>query len=87
MSMSVLMELAEKRIKNETPIPWWKQELIFAMLQACASRSGTIYATAVLENLPDGYVFAFPTLSSLRCGPDDVYVSPSPRFGAFICVR
>ena len=53
MSMSVLMELAEKyEIENASSMR--KQELIFAMLQACASRSGAIYGEGVLEILPDG---------------------------------
>lgn len=85
MSMSVLMELAEKyEIENASSMR--KQELIFAMLQACASRSGAIYGDGVLEILPDGYGFLRSPLSSYMPGPDDIYVSPL-RFGAFICAR
>ncbi len=76
MSMSVLMELAEKyEIENASSMR--KQELIFAMLQACASRSGAIYGDGVLEILPDGYGFLRSPLSSYMPGPDDIYVSPS----------
>ncbi|MBO4311410.1 MAG: Rho termination factor N-terminal domain-containing protein, partial [Desulfovibrionaceae bacterium] len=42
MSMSALMRLAEEHdIENASSMR--KQELIFAMLQACASRSGQIF--------------------------------------------
>lgn len=76
MSMSVLMELAEKyEIENASSMR--KQELIFAMLQDCASRSGAIYGDGVLEILPDGYGFLRSPLSSYMPGPDDIYVSPS----------
>ena len=73
MSMSVLMELAEKyEIENASSMR--KQELIFAMLQACASRSGAIYGDGVLEILPDGYgFFAFPTV--------ELYARP----GRYLC--
>ena len=76
MSMSVLMELAEKyEIENASSMR--KQELIFAMLQAWSSRSGAIYGDGVLEILPDGYGFLRSPLSSYMPGPDDIYVSPS----------
>ena len=54
-----------------------KQELIFAILQACASQNGAIHSDGVLEILPDGYGFLRSPLSSYMPGPDDVYVSPS----------
>ena len=56
MSMPMLMEMAEQyEIENVSAMR--KQELIFSMLQACASRSGAIYGDGVLEILPDGYGF------------------------------
>ncbi len=76
MSMSALMELAEEhQIENASSMR--KQELIFAMLQSCASRSGMIFGDGVLEILPDGYGFLRSPLSSYMPGPDDIYVSPS----------
>ena len=76
MSMPMLMEMAEQyEIENVSAMR--KQELIFSMLQACASRSGAIYGDGVLEILPDGYGFLRSPLSSYMPGPDDIYVSPS----------
>ena len=75
-SMSDLMELAEQ-YQVETASSLRKQELIFALLQACASQNGAIHSDGVLEILPDGYGFLRSPLSSYMPGPDDVYVSPS----------
>ena len=75
-SMSDLMELAEQ-YQVETASSLRKQELIFAILQACASQNGAIHSDGVLEILPDGYGFLRSPLSSYMPGPDDVYVSPS----------
>lgn len=75
-SMSDLMELAEQyQVENASSLR--KQELIFAILQACASQNGVIHSDGVLEILPDGYGFLRSPLSSYMPGPDDVYVSPS----------
>lgn len=76
MNMPKLMELAEDyTIENASSMR--KQELIFTLLQACASRSGGIYGDGVLEILSDGYGFLRSPLSSYMPGPDDIYVSPS----------
>lgn len=75
-SMQDLMELAEQ-YQVETASSMRKQELIFAILQACASQNGAIHSDGVLEILPDGYGFLRSPLSSYMPGPDDVYVSPS----------
>ena len=76
MGMSLLMEKAEEyEIENASSMR--KQELIFAMLQACAARNGSLYGDGVLEILPDGYGFLRSPLSSYMPGPDDIYVSPS----------
>ncbi len=75
-SMQDLMELAEQ-YQVETASSMRKQELIFAILQACASQNGAIHSDGVLEILPDGYGFLRSPLSSYMPGPDDIYVSPS----------
>ncbi len=81
-SMTDLMELAEQfEIENASSMR--KQELIFALLQNCATQNGAIYGDGVLEILPDGFGFLRSPLSSYMPGPDDIYVSPSQirRFG------
>ena len=73
-SMQALMELAEQyEIENASSMR--KQELIFALLQACASQNGAIYGDGVLEILPDGFGF----LRSPLFLP--------PRSAAFPCVK
>lgn len=75
-SMQDLMELAEKyEIENASSMR--KQELIFALLQSCASQNGAIFGDGVLEILPDGFGFLRSPLCSYMPGPDDIYVSPS----------
>ena len=75
-SMQALMELAEQyEIENASSMR--KQELIFTLLQACASQNGAIYGDGVLEILPDGFGFLRSPLCSYMPGPDDIYVSPS----------
>jgi len=81
-SMTELMELASE-FKIENPSNMRKQELIFALLQACALQNGAIYGEGVLEILPDGFGFLRSPMYSYMPGPDDIYVSPSQirRFG------
>jgi transcription termination factor Rho len=81
-SMPELMALAEQ-YQIEFPSNMRKQELIFALLQACASQNGNIYGEGVLEILPDGFGFLRSPMYSYMPGPDDIYVSPSQirRFG------
>ncbi|EPR42473.1 transcription termination factor Rho [Desulfovibrio sp. X2] len=81
-SMTDLMELASE-FKIENPSNMRKQELIFALLQACASQNGAIFGEGVLEILPDGFGFLRSPMYSYMPGPDDIYVSPSQirRFG------
>ncbi len=75
-SMVELMELAETyNVENASNMR--KQELIFALLQNCASQNGAIYGDGVLEILPDGFGFLRSPLCSYTPGPDDIYVSPS----------
>ncbi|MGN0008354.1 MAG: transcription termination factor Rho, partial [Desulfovibrionaceae bacterium] len=81
-SMQELMELADTyHVENASSMR--KQELIFALLQSCASQNGAIYGDGVLEILPDGFGFLRSPLCSYMPGPDDIYVSPSQirRFG------
>lgn len=75
-SMSELMDIAsEYQIENLSGLR--KQELIFALLQACASQNGSIFGEGVLEILPDGFGFLRSPMYSYMPGPDDIYVSPS----------
>jgi transcription termination factor Rho len=54
-----------------------KQELIYAILNAHAEKTGTLFAEGVLEILPDGFGFLRSPDYSYLPGPDDIYVSPS----------
>ncbi len=74
--MPELMELAAQ-YNVEGASNMRKQELIFALLQACASQNGAIHSDGVLEILPDGFGFLRSPLCSYMPGPDDIYVSPS----------
>ncbi|OUO49797.1 transcription termination factor Rho [Desulfovibrio sp. An276] len=75
-SMNELMQLADAYgVENASSLR--KQELLFAILQACGSHDGAIYGDGVLEILPDGFGFLRSTFYSYMPGPDDIYVSPS----------
>lgn len=81
-SMSELMDIASGyQIENLSGLR--KQEVIFALLQACSSQNGSIFGEGVLEILPDGFGFLRSPMYSYMPGPDDIYVSPSQirRFG------
>ena len=54
-----------------------KQELIKLILDKQVKKEETIYATGVLEVLPDGYGFLRFSNYSYLPGPDDIYVSHS----------
>jgi transcription termination factor Rho len=54
-----------------------KQEMIFSILQAQASRNGSILGEGVLEILPDGFGFLRAPDYNYLPGPDDIYISPS----------
>jgi len=54
-----------------------KQDVIFAILKARASKKEPIYGDGVLEILQDGFGFLRSSLGSYMAGPDDIYVSPS----------
>ena len=54
-----------------------KQELIKLILDSQIKKDETVYATGVLEVLPDGYGFLRFSNYSYLPGPDDIYVSHS----------
>lgn len=54
-----------------------KQDLIFAILQAQAEKTGNVFGAGVLEILPDGFGFLRSPDYSYLPSPDDIYVSPS----------
>lgn len=54
-----------------------KQDIIFALLKAQASKGEDISGDGVLEILQDGFGFLRSADSSFLAGPDDIYVSPS----------
>ena len=54
-----------------------KHELIFQILAKQAKEEGLLFATGVLEILPDGYGFLRSPKASYLPSPDDIYVSPS----------
>ncbi len=74
--MPELITLADS-LGVENPSALRKQELLFALLQACSARDGAIHGDGVLEILPDGFGFLRSPLCSYMPGPDDIYVSPS----------
>ena len=75
-AMPALATLAE-RLGVENAAGLRKQDLIFAILKAQASRGGRVYAEGVLETLPDGFGFLRAPDQNYLAGPDDIYVSPS----------
>ncbi|KTC94591.1 transcription termination factor Rho [Legionella erythra] len=60
-----------------------KQDILFAILKAHASKGEDILGGGVMEVLPDGFGFLRSVDASYLAGPDDTYVSPSQirRFG------
>ena len=78
MKMHDLRELATQYgLQRDELAPMKKQELIFAILKAHTSFGGIIFASGVLEILPDGYGFLRSPQNSYLPGPDDIYISPS----------
>jgi len=60
-----------------------KQDIIFSILKAHASKGEDIHGDGVVQVLPDGFAFLRSSNESYLAGPDDIYVSPSQirRFG------
>jgi transcription termination factor Rho len=72
---------ATLELQNAGSLPY--RELLYKVIQAHASRNGSVIAEGVLEKLSDGYGFLRAPEASYLPGPDDIYVSPSQirRFG------
>lgn len=81
-SIGDLTKIAED-LKIEGATGKRKQDLIFDILEAQADTDGQIFASGVLEILPDGFGFLRSPDSNYLPGPDDIYVSPAQirRFG------
>ncbi|KJR40558.1 transcription termination factor Rho [Candidatus Magnetoovum chiemensis] len=87
MSNIAIAELQEKNVDELTSVAnelnvdgasgMRKQDLIFAILQAQAVKTGNLFAEGVLEILSDGFGFLRSPDYSYLPGPDDIYVSPS----------
>jgi transcription termination factor Rho len=54
-----------------------KQELIFAIIKKAARGGEQVFASGVLEVLPDGFGFLRAPDSSFTASTDDIYISPS----------
>ena len=82
MELDELFGVAEKEgLEDFKDIP--KQDLIFKVLKARATRQGIMYGEGTLETMSDGFGFLRSPEQSYLPGPDDIYVSPSQirRFG------
>ena len=78
MGMHDLRAFAERYgFTSDYLAPMKKQELIFIILKAHTDHGGIIFASGVLEILPDGYGFLRSPHNSYLPGPDDIYISPS----------
>jgi len=60
-----------------------KQDLVFKILKARATRQGLMFGEGTLELMPDGFGFLRSPEQNYLPGPDDIYISPSQvrRFG------
>jgi len=81
-SIGRLAEMA-KAYGIESPLSMRKQELIFRLLEAQATKEGMFFAEGVLEVLPEGFGFLRAPEYNYLAGSDDIYVSPSQirKFG------
>tara|TARA_A100001011_G_scaffold356994_1_gene401490 strand:+ start:15927 stop:17174 length:1248 start_codon:yes stop_codon:yes gene_type:complete len=84
MNIKELQNLTVKKLQSKATelgiseyIGLKKQELIKLILDTQVKKEETIYATGVLEVLPDGYGFLRFSNYSYLPGPDDIYVSHS----------
>ena len=84
MNIKELQNLTVKQLQkkatqlgNSEYIGLKKQELIKLILDCQVEKEETVYATGVLEVLPDGYGFLRFSNYSYLPGPDDIYVSHS----------
>jgi transcription termination factor Rho len=77
-----LLELAEElEIENASSLR--KQDMMFAILKACAENDQSIHGDGTLEILPDGFGFLRNPEANFLPGPEDIYVSPAQvrRYG------
>ncbi len=81
-SIGRLAEMA-KAYGIASPLSMRKQELIFRLLEAQATKEGMFFAEGVLEVLPEGFGFLRAPEYNYLAGSDDIYVSPSQirKFG------
>ena len=82
MEMEALFKVAEREgLTDFHQVP--KQDLIFKILKARATRQGLMLGDGTLEIMPDGFGFLRSPEQSYLPGPDDIYVSPTQirRFG------
>lgn len=78
MTITKLKEEAEKMsLKLENINQMKKQDIIFSILKHHTDNDGIIYASGVLEILPDGFGFLRSVNYNYLACPDDIYVSPS----------
>ncbi len=78
MSITRLKEEAEKiGLKLENINQMKKQDIIFSILKQHTENDGIIYASGVLEILPDGFGFLRSVNYNYLSCPDDIYISPS----------
>ncbi len=71
------LQIKAKKLGAEGISGMKKQELIKLIYELRAKKKKKIYATGVLEILPDGYGFLRSPDCSYLPGPDDIYVSHS----------
>jgi transcription termination factor Rho len=76
LSIGRLAELA-KQYEIENPLSMRKQELVFRLLEAAASKEGLFFAEGLLEVLPEGFGFLRSPDQNYLAGSDDIYISPS----------
>jgi transcription termination factor Rho len=77
-----LLNLAEElEIENASSLR--KQDMMFAILKACAENDQSIHGDGTLEILPDGFGFLRNPEANFLPGPEDIYVSPAQvrRYG------
>jgi transcription termination factor Rho len=82
MELDDLFEFAAREGIDE-PHSIARQDLVFKILKARATRLGLMFGEGSLEIMPDGFGFLRSAEQSYLPGPDDIYVSPSQirRFG------
>ncbi len=76
MPIEELMAIAQ-RMEIEDYSGQKRQNLIFEILESQAEKNGAVYASGVLERLPEGYGFLRSPGYNYFPGPDDIYISPS----------